>query len=260
MRILLPRIGSCISITNGFAAVLLHAQTPSAANMTLMVAVPANTPADDTIWVFGGQLFNIFTPRVPMSRVPGTSNTSQATISAPAGTIFRYYFAQNNDYRKLEFYAPFWPNGYSIGPGLYQQQATLRDLLVTNGATISETVAARADTAPLSDSTGTITHKMGNPLTGLWISAGPHQTFSDACGNYQMQAVPAGPCTITVRSENGEYTAMNVAVTIAAHATSTQNITLTPQPMVTVTFNITVSATTPARAYRIYSGTCTGSA
>jgi uncharacterized protein (TIGR03437 family) len=231
----------------------LDAQTqPSTATMTIHVQVPSNTPASDTIWVFGGQLFNIFTPRVPMSRVPGISNTWQATISAPTGTIFRYYFARNNDYSKLESYVPFWPNGYSIGPGLYQQQAPLRELLVTNGATIAETVAAWDDTPPFSDSTGTITgtitDKMGNPLTGLWISAGPHQTFSDTRGNYQMQGVPAGPCTITVRSENGEYAAVNVSVTIAANGATTQNIALVAQPIVNVTFNVTVPATTPALA------------
>ena len=143
MRILLTPIKGSIYIITGLAAVLLDAQTqPPTATMTVQVQVPSNTPPGDAIWVFGGQLFNIFTPRVPMNRVPGTSNTWQAAISAPAGTIFRYYFARNNDYSKLESYAPFWPNGYSIGPGLYQQRAPLRELLVTNGAAISETVAA----------------------------------------------------------------------------------------------------------------------
>ena len=204
----------------GLAAVLLDAQTQlPTATMTIQVQVPSNTPAGDTIWVFGGQLFNIFTPRVTMSRVS---------------------------------YAPFWPSGYSIGPGLYQQQHPLRELLVTNGATISETVAAWADTAPLSDSTGTLTgtiaDQMGSPLTGLWISAGPHQTFSDAGGDYQMQGVPAGPCTITVRSENGEFAAVNVSVNIAANGTTTQNIALTAQPMFAVTFNVTAPASTPVGA------------
>lgn len=237
----------------GLAAVLLDAQTqPQTATMTIQVQVPSNTPAGDTIWVFGGQLFNIFTPRVPMIRVPGKSNTWQAAISAPAGTIFRYYFARNNDYSKMESYAPFWPNGYSIGPGLYQQQPPLRELLVTNSVATSETVAAWADTAPLSGSTGTIagtiTDKVGNPLTGLWISAGPHQTFSDASGSFLMYGVPAGPCTITVRSENGEYAAVNISTNIAPNGNTTQNIALTVQPMSPVTFNVTVPANTPAGA------------
>jgi uncharacterized protein (TIGR03437 family) len=250
---LLTPIKGLIYVILSFTAVLLDAQSqPPTASMTIQVQVPSNTPAADTIWVFGGQLFNIFTPRVPMSRVPGTTNTWQAAISAPAGTIFRYYFARNNDYGKLETYAPFWPKGYSIGAGLYEQEAPLRELLATNGATISETVAAWADTPPLPGSTGalagTIADKAGNPLTGLWISAGPHQTFSDAGGNYQMQGVPAGPCTITVRSENGEYAAVSIGVNIAANGTATQNITLTAQAMSAVTFNVTVPATTPAGA------------
>jgi uncharacterized protein (TIGR03437 family) len=220
--------------------------------MTIQVEVPSNTPADDSIWVFGGQLFNIFTQRVQMSRVAGKTNTWQADVSAPEATIFRYYFARNNDYSKLEAYAPFWPNGYSIGPGLYQRQAPLRELLVTNGATITETVAAWSDRAPLSGSTGTIagtiTNKAGNPLPGLWISAGPHQTFSDADGDYVMQGVPSGSCTITVRSENGEYAAVNTSVNLAADAITTQNITLTAQAMFPVTFNVAVPADTPAGA------------
>ncbi|MBZ5636170.1 MAG: carboxypeptidase regulatory-like domain-containing protein [Acidobacteriia bacterium] len=253
MRISLGPIKTVILVILSLVALPLRAQTqPPTAFMTIQVQVPSNTPAGDTIWVFGGQFFNIFSPRVPMSRVPATSNTWQATISAPAGTIFRYYFARNSDYSKLESYAPFWPQGYSIGPGLYQQQSPLRELLVTNGTTIRETVAAWADTPPLQGSTGTIagaiTDKAGNPLTGLWISAGPHQTFSDADGNYQMQGVPAGPCTITVRSENGEYGAVNLSVNIAANGTTTQNITVTAQPMSSVTFNVTVPATTPAGA------------
>ena len=41
---------------------------------------------------------------------------------------------------------------------------------------------------------------------------------------------------------------MNLSVNIAANGTTTQNITVTAQPMSSVTFNVTVPATTPAGA------------
>jgi uncharacterized protein (TIGR03437 family) len=232
---------------------LVHAQTqPPAATMTIQVQIPAGIPAGDTIWIMGGQLFNIYTPGVQMNQVAGQSQTWQATISAPAGTIFRYYFARNNDSRKQEIYAPFWPNGYSIGGGVFQRQPPLRELLVVNGATVVETVAAWLDVSPAAHPTGTISGNVadqtGAPLMGIWISAGPHQTFTDATGVFQMQGIPAGPATITARSENGEYAAVNTKVNIAADQINTQNISLTAQPMFDVTLNLIAPAATPASA------------
>jgi uncharacterized protein (TIGR03437 family) len=220
--------------------------------MTIQVKVPPNTPAGDTIWIFPGQMFNVFSRHVPMSRVAGTTDTWEAAISAPAGTILLYEFARNDDQGKAEAYVPFGSKGYSIGPGLYQQQAPLREVLVQNGATIREAVAQWRDTTPLVNSTGTLTGTVrdaaGMPLAGIRVSAGPHQTLTDSGGAYQVYGAPTGPCTITVRSENGEFRASNVAVTIPSNETIVQDVALAAATMFDVTFTITVPSDTPAGA------------
>jgi len=54
--------------------------------MTIQVHVPANTPAGDTVGIMNGFPFAP-TGLGPMTPLAGTSNTWQATISGPAGTI-----------------------------------------------------------------------------------------------------------------------------------------------------------------------------
>jgi uncharacterized protein (TIGR03437 family) len=252
MRAFLLPIKAVAWVVLCFAAFRLDAQTPPTASMTIQVKVPSNTPASDTIWILPGQLFNVFSPHVPMSRVAGTTDRWEATISAPTGTILRYEFALNDDYGKAEAYVPFGSKGYSIGPGLYQEQAPLREVLVQNGATIREAVAQWRDTTALGNTTGTLTGNVrdaaGMPLAGIWVSAGPHQTLTDSSGAFQVYGVPAGPCTITVRSENGEFRASNVAVTIPSNETIVQDLALAAATMFDVTFTITVPSNTPAGA------------
>ncbi len=107
-----------------------------------------------------------------MSRVPGTTDTWQATISRPPGTIIDYVFERNGDIGgKREAYVPIG----SSNPQIY------RKLLITDGATVNEIVAQWIDLPPPADiSTGTLTGRVtdqaGNPLAGIWVSAGPHQT------------------------------------------------------------------------------------
>lgn len=208
--------------------------------MTIQVKVPSNTPAGDTISIFGGQLFDAFTRPVPMSRVQGTSDTWQGTISAPAGTIVRYYFDRNSGAGR-EAYVPF-----SSSP------VNFRELLMKNGATASETVAQWIDKAAVNNSTGTLTGRVtdpaGNPLPEIWVSAGPHQTMTDANGDFQIYGVPAGACTVTVRSEDGEFGAVNVTSTISPNGTTVQNVVLVAAAMSPVIFRVTVPADTPAGA------------
>jgi hypothetical protein len=212
------------------------------ASMTIQVKVPSNTPLGDTIWFWGGLLFAP-TPNwhIPMSRVQGTTDTWQTTISAPAGTILRYRFIRNDDPGKEEAYAPV-PSNSQI----------LRELFINSGTAVSETVAEWIDIPLANPSTGTLEGKVadqdGNPLSGIWVSAGPHQTFTDANGDFLIYGVPAGQCTITARSENGEFGAVNVSTTISLNATTVQNLKLAAANMSTVTFRVTVPTGTPTGA------------
>jgi len=220
-------------------------------SMTLRVKVPSKTPAGDTIWIFRGQLFPVLGSHIPMSRVQGTTDTWQAVISGPAGTIVDYIFDRNDNVGSHEAYVP-------VGASISQNY---RKLLLTDGATASEAVAQWIDLQPPADiatgtHTGTDTDKAGNPLMGIWVSAGSHQTLTDTDGNFIIYGVPTGPCTITLQSENGEFVATNVMTTIAANDTTVQNVVLSAAAISIITFHVAVPANTPASAVpRLYGDT-----
>ena len=225
---------------------------PATASVTIRVKVPSNTPSGDTISLFGGTLFPVSPNQIPMSRVPGTTDTWQATLSRPAGTIIDYVFERNGDVGgKREAYVPVG----SSNPQIY------RKLLIANGAIVNEVVAQWIDLPrPADIATGTLTGRVtdqaGNPLAGIWVSAGPHQTLTNTDGNFTIYGVPAGPCTITVQSENGEYVATSVATAIAPNATVVQNLTLKDAAISTVTFQLTIPPGTPPGAVpRLYGDT-----
>ena len=221
---------------------------PATVSMTIQVHVPANTPAGDTVWITGGFPFAP-TGIGAMSPLAVTSNTWQATISAPAGTIVRYSYNRNSNPNQQEAYVPF-----DAGPG--NGNYNYRELVMTNGATVVDTVAQWVDTPLLNNSigtlTGTVTDQSGNPLMGIWVSAGPHQrmTFSD--GSFLIEGVPAGPSTVTFSSGDSEYGPIygpiTVTTTIPPGGTATQNMALPLKATSTVTFNVTVPGDTPAGA------------
>jgi hypothetical protein len=106
-----------------------------------------------------------------MSRVSGTTDTWQASISAPGGTIFRYFYNRNNSYNTPESYVPYEvssPNTFAY-----------RELIVRGGVTVSETVAKWKGIATATVSTGngdlSITCLMGS--ISLWGVVGPKRAF-----------------------------------------------------------------------------------
>ena len=222
--------------------------TPTA-SMTIRVKVPSNTPPSDAIWIYSGTLFPP-NRQIPMSRVAGTTDTWQATISRPPGTILDYAFAHNLQGSKEAYVPVGTANGFAS-----------RRALITDGATANETVAQWLDLGKPDDIstgtlTGTVTDQGGNPLAGIWVSAGPHQTPTDTDGKFLIYGVPFGPCSITLQSENGEFVAVNVNATIAPNDTTVQNIALAAAAMSAVTFDVTVPANTPAGAVpRLYGDT-----
>jgi len=208
--------------------------------MTIKVQVPPNTPAGDAIWMRVDP-FKTDERSVKMSPVAGSSGLWQASITAPAGTIFRYFYFRNEDWGKTEQYAAF----QSFFP-------SLREVVIANGATVTESIAQWMDTPAVSNSTGIITgvasDETGNPLTGIWVSAGPHQVMTFSDGTYAIEGVPAGLCPVTFLAENGEYRATMVTATVVAGRTVTQNVTMRSAAMSMVRFNVRVPSATPSGA------------
>src|SRR5690242_13075263 len=81
--------------------------TPPTVSMTMRVKVPANTPAGDQIWIQSGIVYSARVVHTPLTLVAGTTDTWQATVSAPEGTIFRYYYNRSDSFSVREAYVPF---------------------------------------------------------------------------------------------------------------------------------------------------------
>ena len=219
-------------------------QTPPNVSMTFRVKVPANTPAGDKISMWSGIVYFANVVHTQFTLVAGTTDTWQATVSAPEGTIFRYSYIRNDSFGVREAYVPF-----ALQTGNKPGVAS-REVVVIAGATISEAVALWTDTALLEHATGTIagrvTDEQGKPLVGIFVAAGPRRKETGVDGTYSIDGVPAGQGVITFRTDDGQYRATTTAVNIPADGTASKDIALQTAAMSTVTFNVTVPADTPA--------------
>jgi len=213
--------------------------------MTLMAKVPSNTPPADTITLRTGMIFGADEREVTMTKVAGVANTWQATITAPEGTLLRYRYSRNHDWNKGEVYAL-----RSHVDGFHYRQ-----ILVKKDVIVAEAIAQWKDTTAVATGTlvGTVTDTGGNPLMGIRVSAGPHQTMTRYDGTYRVRGVPAGPCAVTIWSDNGEYRPVTLSASVPPDDTAAVNANLSAADMAEVTFQVTVPASTPANAVpRLY--------
>jgi hypothetical protein len=211
---------------------------PPVQTMTIQVQVPSNTPAGDTIWMRTGMLFGVDEQEVAMTKVSSSPDVWQATVTAPEGTILRYR------YSRATAMIISWDKEETNVLRSHVDGFHFREALVRKGGTVSETIAKWEDLALVSGSTGTLAGTVrdqgGSPLMGIRVSAGPHQTMTRRDGTYRVYGVPAGPCEITFRSDNGEYVQGRASATISSSGTTTVNTNMTAATMVNVTFNVTL--------------------
>ncbi|MDO9130032.1 MAG: hypothetical protein Q7U34_09215, partial [Anaerolineales bacterium] len=215
-------------------------------SITITVKAPDNTPGTDTVSMRKGIYFGSNEEEVTMTSLG--NNTFRATINAPKDSILRYRYSRNGDWDKEESYV------YRDG------KFRIRELLAKEDLVINETIAKWEDLPLLAGVTGTLTGTVttaaGQPVMGLIVSAGPFQTVSSWDGTYKIFGVPAGQCAVTIRAANGEYVAQVNQVTIPADGIATQNFTVTPATMTSITFNVRVPANTPPDAQpRLYGDT-----
>ena len=213
---------------------------PAMVSMKVLVTDPSNTTGPVTLRT--GMIFGNETD-ITMTPVSGATGTWEATIWAPEGTILRYTYRLNGEWERQESYVQ--------RPGQFHY----RELLVARNAEVNDTVAywGSVATGPTSTLMGTVTDHLWQPIMGATVSAGPYQVMTRWDGTYSIKGVPAGPCAVTVRTDNGEYQPTMEKVTIPAAGTATKDLMLTPATPVTVTFRVTVPADTPANAVpRLY--------
>lgn len=215
-------------------------------SITITVKVPDNTPGTDTVSMRKGLYFGSNEEVVTMTSLG--NNTFRTTIKAPKDSILRYGYSRNGDWDKEESYV------YRDG------KFRIRELLAQKDLVINETIAKWEDlpllTSVTGTLTGTVTTAAGQPVMGLTVSAGPFQTVSAWDGTYKIFGVPAGQCAVTIRTDNGEYVAQVSQVTIPADGIATQNFTVTPATMTTISFNVRVPDDTPPDAEpRLYGDT-----
>lgn len=214
---------------------------PGLVSMKLLVTDPSNTSGPVTLrtgMIFGNE------NDTTMTLVSGSAGTWEATIAAPEGTILRYLYRLNEDWNRAESYEH------------RKGQFHYREILVTKNAVVNDTIAnwGSVATGPTGTLTGTVYEEgTWNRVMGATVSAGPYQTMTRWDGTYMIKGVPAGPCSVTVYTDNGEYQPKMTEVAVPAGGTATKDLMLTPASTVTVTFRVTVPADTPANAVpRLY--------
>ncbi|MEK6742561.1 MAG: carboxypeptidase-like regulatory domain-containing protein [Nitrospirota bacterium] len=214
---------------------------PGLVSMKLLVTDPSNTSGPVTLrtgMIFGNE------NDTTMTLVSGSTGTWEATISAPEGTILRYTYRLNGDWDREESYEH------------RQGQFHFREVLVVKNAVVNDTIACwEGSLATGSTGTliGTVTDQIWQPVMGAAVSAGPYQTMTRWDGSYSIKGVPAGPCSVTVHTDNGEYQPKMAEATVPAAGTATKDFMLASASSVTVTFRVTVPVDTPANAVpRIY--------
>jgi hypothetical protein len=206
--------------------------TPTALPST-QITFTVETPADTIISELTINLLDEVTglalnpARYPMQKIDARHFTVKIPVTL--GSIIKYRYSRSTPTPMDEYNG----NGYPVRYRMYY---------ATNPATINDYIYSWQDnphSAPTGQIQGVIIDKVsGAPIPDILVSIAGNQVFTNSDGSYRVNGIPEGTHNFVAYAIDGAYQTFQQGARIAVNSTTTADITLTPSPLVNVTFNM----------------------
>jgi len=212
--------------------------------VTFEVQVPPETPLDQPIYLtvldeVTGLALNA--RRFEMEAVEDTIYAVDLTL--PVGSTIKYKYTRQGDYQIEEYTSAERPVRYRMysvdGPGL-----------------VKDVVSGWTDTAfsgPAGRVIGQVADaQSGLPIANILVLGGGAQTITASDGFFILEGLPPGTHNLVAYALDGWYRSFQQGATIAPDSSTPAQITMTPAPLVDVTFMVSVpQGTMPAIPLRM---------
>jgi hypothetical protein len=214
------------------------------ATVTFQVEIPVSTPPGQPILLslldeVTGLGLNI--TREEMRQVG--DSTFSITLPFPVGANIKYRYARQDTFIAEEHTTDQRPVRYRIyrvdGPGI-----------------VEDIVASWSDSS-YSGSTGRIMGRVansddGSPIPNLMVVAGGAQSVTSSTGEFLIEGLPPGLHNLVLYAFDGSYQTYQQGALVAADSTTPAEIQLSPAPLVSIIFSVTVpDGTLPAVPIRL---------
>lgn len=212
--------------------------------VTFEVQVPQETPFDQPIYLtvldeVTGLALNA--KRYEMEAVEDFVYAVDLTL--PVGSMIKYKYIRQGDYQIEEYTSGDRPVRYRMyyvgGPGLVQ-----------------DVVSGWTDT-PFEGPTGRIMGQVANaesgmPIPNILVLGGGAQTITASDGFFILEGLPPGTHNLVAYALDGSYRAFQQGANVAPDSSTPAKITMSPVPLVKVTFMVSVpQGTMPAIPLRL---------
>ncbi len=151
-------------------------------------------------------------------------------LSFPTGSVVKYRYIKIGDGIKTEASS----NGESIRYRLLfvNRENTIIDFLQTwEGEPVQNTTGSLSGTL--------MDNENKQPIPDILVSAGGQLTFTDANGHFLIPGLSPGTHNVVFYALDGKYGTYQQGATISAGMNTPAQISLTPMPLVNVTFHVT---------------------
>lgn len=220
-------------------------QSPSSSDLqqsdiTFTISLPQPLPAGDSIYLtlldeVTGLSFNAH------KYIMQAENALTYSVSLPftIGKVLKYRYTRQGK--------------TTVEEHLYNDRPVRYRLYNVEGPATVQDVLSRWTDTELNGLTGRIMgtvldHSTGKPIADLLVTAGGEQAFTLADGTYLLEGLPPGTHTLVFYAMDGSYHIYQQGAVVAANSTTPASIELTPAPLVTVIFTISVPSVTPQDA------------
>lgn len=223
-----------------------YAPTPSPyTEITFGVQVPGGTPLDEPVSLTIMEEVNgLALSAESHEMVEDGKGHYSLSLAFPVGTVVKYRYSRQTATAPVEEYT-------SAG-----RQVRYR-LLDAHGPGNVEDVVSRWTDTEFSGPAGRISGKAtdavtGQPIPNLLVTAGGAQAFTASDGNFLIEGLPPGTHNLVGYAMDGSYRTFQQGALVAADSGTPTVLSMTPAPLVQVTFEVQMPEnTTPAVPIRL---------
>jgi hypothetical protein len=209
------------------------------------VQVPGGTPLDEPVSLTIMEEVNgLALSAESHEMVEDGKGHYSLSLAFPVGTVVKYRYSRQTATAPVEEYT-------SAG-----RQVRYR-LLDAHGPGNVEDVVSRWTDTEFSGPAGRISGKAtdavtGQPIPNLLVTAGGAQAFTASDGNFLIEGLPPGTHNLVGYAMDGSYRTFQQGALVAADSGTPTVLSMTPAPLVQVTFEVQMPEnTTPAVPIRL---------